>query len=36
MGIAYVVLTIAPAFFRAATPPGGALVNEVMRYYDVG
>jgi hypothetical protein len=33
MGIAYVVLTIAPAFFVPPPPPGGALVTDVMRFY---
>jgi hypothetical protein len=33
MGIAYVVMTIAPAFFVPPPPPGGTLVTEVMSYY---
>jgi len=33
LGIAYVVLTIAPAFFLPPPPPGGAPLAEVARYY---
>jgi hypothetical protein len=32
-GIAYVVLTIAPALFLPPPPPGGAALAEVSRYY---
>lgn len=33
LGVAYVVLTIAPAFFLPPPPPGGAPIAEVARYY---
>ena len=33
LGIAFVVATIAPAFFLPPPPPGGAALAEVARYY---
>jgi len=33
LGVAYVVITIAPAFFLPSPPPGGATATEVARFY---